>query len=554
MRRHQAEDFSKIDEAQSGFRPGYSTVDNLYCLMTTVQKYLSKKGGRFYFLFVDFSKAFDSISHEKLIKCLIRKGVGGKFLKLLISMYNDLCSCVKTSENTCTDYFDCNIGTRQGCKLSPILFSLFIDELVETLRREGAVGIQILNDSDSLIALLYADDVANLADTVRNLQFQLDILSRFCELSDMKINLSKTKIMVFRNGGYIRENEKWYFQGQKLEVVSVYKYMGLMITPKLIWTTATNGLATQANKSIISMLKMQHSVGYFDYDEYFKLFDTMIKPILCYASEIWGYQYSNAVERVHDQFCRKFLKLPSNTANIFVRGECGRWPLYIDYFCKCIKYWIRLMRMDTYRYPYQCYKMLRNLDEVGRITWATKVKELLYLHGFGYVWFYENVGDEKIFIKTFRQRLIDSSIQDWSSKLNESGKARHYRYIMPNFGLATYLKYNLPLKFRIPLSKLRCSVHNLLVETGRHKNIDYENRICVLCNSANIEDEFHFVMICPFYEDLRISFLSNMSHLHFTLEKFYDLFNGERGLVLGLSKYIYYAFERRNNFMKNMIE
>ena len=99
----------------------------------------------------------------------------------------------KTSDSTYTTDFDCNIGTRQGCKLSPILFSLYINELVEHLRNEGAAGIQILQDSDSLIALLYADDVINFADTVRNLQFQLDILSRFCIFSGMKNKLVKNK-------------------------------------------------------------------------------------------------------------------------------------------------------------------------------------------------------------------------------------------------------------------------------------------------------------------------------------------------------------------------
>ena len=159
----------------------------------------------------------------------------------------------------------------------------------------------------------------------------------------------------------------------------------------------------------------------------------MIKPILCYAAEIWGYQQSDIIEKVHNKYCRKFLKLPSNTANMFFRGECGRWPLYVDYFCKCIKYWSKLTRMDTYRYPYQCYRMLRNLDEVGRLTWAIHVRKLLYMYGFGYVWFYEKVGDENLFFKQFRQRLIDCSVQEWSSKLHDSGKARHYRYIMPNF-------------------------------------------------------------------------------------------------------------------------
>ena len=125
--------YSKIDESQAGFRRGYSTVDNLFTLMSMGQKYLSKKGGRFYCLFVDFSKAFDNIDHVELMNCLIRKGVHGKYLKLLIKMYGNLCCCVKLGNGKCTDNFKCNIGTRQGCKLSPILFNLFINELIEGL-------------------------------------------------------------------------------------------------------------------------------------------------------------------------------------------------------------------------------------------------------------------------------------------------------------------------------------------------------------------------------------------------------------------------------------
>ena len=93
----------------------------------------------------------------------------------------------------------------------------------------------------------------------------------------MKINLLKTKIIVFRNGGFLRENERWYFEGKQIEVVSAYKYIGLMVMPKLIWAAAKTKLASQANRAIISMLKMQRCVGYLEYHiEYFKLFDTMI--------------------------------------------------------------------------------------------------------------------------------------------------------------------------------------------------------------------------------------------------------------------------------------
>ena len=91
-----AENNNKIDQAQSGFRNGFSTIDNLFTLQSMAQKYLSKKGGRFYCLFVDFSKAFDNIIHVHLFNSLIRKGMGGKLLSVLITMYSNMLSKSKT--------------------------------------------------------------------------------------------------------------------------------------------------------------------------------------------------------------------------------------------------------------------------------------------------------------------------------------------------------------------------------------------------------------------------------------------------------------------------
>ena len=188
-----AEDNSKLNESQSGFRKGYSTIDKLFTLMSLGQKYLSKEGGRIYCLFVDFSKAFDRIDHETLINSLIRKGIHGKMLKLLIAMYKNLCSCVKVDNQKCTSHFSCNIGTRQGCKLSTILFILFINDLIDELNNSGINGIQISANEPDVLTILYADDMANVGDTVRFLQMQIDIILRFCEVTNMKINLQKPK-------------------------------------------------------------------------------------------------------------------------------------------------------------------------------------------------------------------------------------------------------------------------------------------------------------------------------------------------------------------------
>ena len=100
----------------------------------------------------------------------------------------------------------------------------------------------------------------------------------------------------------------------------------------------------------------------------------MVKPILCYGSQVWGFKYSHEIEAVQLSFCRRFLDVKSSTNNCIVLGEFGRLPLCVTYFSNCIKYWCKLIQMGDPRYPKRCYYMMKTLEESGRITWVTHVK------------------------------------------------------------------------------------------------------------------------------------------------------------------------------------
>lgn len=121
---------------------------------------------------MDFKRAFDSIQHTCLWYSLERKGVSenSKFLKIFKSMHSQLKSCVK---NGLTGYFECYIGTRQGCVSSPILFSLFINDLISYLRSQCDRGIFVSNQILDLLALLFADDVASFSESIVRLQQQI---------------------------------------------------------------------------------------------------------------------------------------------------------------------------------------------------------------------------------------------------------------------------------------------------------------------------------------------------------------------------------------------
>ena len=72
---------------------------------------------------------------------------------------------------------------------------------------------------------------------------------------EMKINLVKTKVVVFRNGGYLRSYERWFFGGIQLEVVAYYKYLGVVFSSRLSWYMCQKTLASQATKAIFSLKK-----------------------------------------------------------------------------------------------------------------------------------------------------------------------------------------------------------------------------------------------------------------------------------------------------------
>ena len=134
-----------------------------------MQKYLSRRGGRFYCLFIDFAQAFDTVDHIKLFESLERKSVRGKFLTILQSMYSNLRSCVRTDKGL-TSFFKCDVGTRQGCQLSPILFSLFIQDLMELTRTECGRRVFVSVDIEEMLSLFHADDISSFTDTVNGLQ------------------------------------------------------------------------------------------------------------------------------------------------------------------------------------------------------------------------------------------------------------------------------------------------------------------------------------------------------------------------------------------------
>ena len=151
-----------------------------------------------------------------------------------------MCECVKTCvrvNRNYTKYFDCPVRLKQGCMLSPVIFSIFVNKLTKLIENNDihVRGIQLFPDIKELLLLLFTDDVALISDTIKGLQSQLKILQKFCEIYKMIVNVIKMKVMVFRLGGRLRANEKFFYNASKLEIVNEFQYVGSIIYSNTVY-------------------------------------------------------------------------------------------------------------------------------------------------------------------------------------------------------------------------------------------------------------------------------------------------------------------------------
>ncbi len=183
-----------ISDAQFGFRKGKSTVDAIFILHSVIQHYLNNNK-RLYIGFIDLKSCFDSINRNCLWLKIYKCGIQGKILRIIKDMYEKVKSCVRSC-NTYSDFFSYAVGLRQGEVISPLLFSLFVEDLELHLQSNLDSGLYF--DDIVLILLLFADDMAILGKTPEDLQNSLDSLYDYCNRWGLEVNIQKTKVMDFR--------------------------------------------------------------------------------------------------------------------------------------------------------------------------------------------------------------------------------------------------------------------------------------------------------------------------------------------------------------------
>ena len=219
-------------------------------------------------------------------------------------MYSKVKACVKGCKSF-SDYFECSIGLKQGEVLSPILFSLFLEDL-EVFLSDSNGGVQI--EEMSFILMLFADDMVILGRNRDDLQRSLDLLKTYCDTWGLTVNASKSKVVVFRKCGRLKSNEKWSFNGKELEVVDKFNYLGTIFDSNGTFTSNTEMLVGKGIKAMHVLISNTKKFN-FNLSTMLQLFDAFVTSTLNYSCEVWGFSKNKEMERVHLKFCKLLLKV-----------------------------------------------------------------------------------------------------------------------------------------------------------------------------------------------------------------------------------------------------
>ena len=533
-----------LGNEQVGFRPKHSTLDHIFALQILSNYYISEKR-QLYCAFVDYSKAFDFVDRTYLWQKVLDSNIDGKVFQVIKNMYNNAKSHVSVGNNM-SDSFPCQVGVRQGENLSPLLFAIYLNDF-KTFLSEKYNGLTKITDSVQhelnmffkIFCLLYADDTLILAENPKDLQKALDGLHSYCNKWSLKVNLDKTKVVIFSRGR-IRKYKSFNFGNNVVDVVTDYVYLGTTFNYNGKFNKAKSKQVLQAKKATFSLLTKVRKLN-LSADVFVELFERLVIPVLLYGSEIWGYEDLKQVQIMYNNAMRNFLRLHKNTSMCMVKGELGLKDISEYVNNRMLNFWYNVATGDESKISSILYKWIKLLHDqnIFKSAWLDKIKTTLDHMGMSYLFHNIESTNKNWFKNTVKLKLKDICEQEWADSVFSNTTCLNYRAMTNCRKLQDYL-INLPSQYMYALCKFKCANHKMPIVTGRYSGIPLDDRKCTLCDLNEVGDEFHYLFKCEKFNEQRIRYIHSYYYTNPNMFKFEKLFNEASGRdLLNLSKFTY---------------
>jgi hypothetical protein len=380
------------------------------------------------------------------------------------------------------------MGLLQGETLSPLLFSLYISEIEKILRDSGIPGVKIDHTFD-LQVLLFADDMVILASTPIYLQKKIDILRQYFLSLGLKVNLAKTKIVIFRKGGRVSDYVFTY-GGEKIEIVSEYTYLGVPFSSHCVFSKAATHFKNKGIKAVGAVWNILVRGKANSLEPKLKLFDTIASCVTLYSSHIWGLRYLDIIEQLQLHFLKRLLGVNRAVPSYIIRLETGRPCMKTLVMKQTLLYTTKLLSMPRERYPLKCYLALKQESDLAHTNWYSQL--YTWLDTLGFAWL-RNVSDPTIIAQNLSpilKSITDMQRQNDIARVNDSTRFSYYSYLIPDCALAAkYLSWTLPVKKLIAQARITCGNFYF----NRNNQILSQDEFCKYCNLDEYDTLKHFM-------------------------------------------------------------
>ena len=336
----------------------------------------------------------------------------------------------------------------------------------------------------------------------------------------MGLNLKKTNIVHFRRKlrSKPRSTYPFTFNEEEISYASQYKYLGLILNEHLDWSASLEVVITKANRALALLNHRMRATGGFHFKTYSLLFNQLVQPIIMTNACIWGHREYPKITNIQHRALRYFLGVGKTCPIVGLFGETGWIPFRALIRFNILKFWHRVTSMQSHRLTRRIYVWSKSLADAGTPNWVKRTTDVLGSLYKGNL-LHQGHAVNDIWDAVMSQELLawKSSVGTIPNDSETGGRLRFYRCYKSEPAPTPYIYQTISTNRRRIITMLKCGCLPLEVETGRYRypKTPINRRTCQLCN-GDIEDEIHFLNICPALQTLRIQLykVTSESNIH----------------------------------------
>jgi len=375
-----------IPESQCGFRSGRGTNDMIFSVRQLQEKCIEQHMP-LYQVFVDLTKAFDTVNRDALWKVLAKLGCPPNFVRMISELHRNM-KARFTFNGTLSDEISIDNGVKQGDILAPTLFSIYFSALLSYAFSDCDSGVYIkfrttrklfnlrrfeakTKVCDALVReLLYADDADFVAHSETEMQLMMDRFSHACDAFGLTISIKKTKVMYTPPPGDPYIEPSIFVNGNRLDVVDTFVYLGSTVSRDV---SLDAEILSRIQKASVAFGKLD-ARAWSDRDltiaTKIDVYNSVVLMSLINSSETWTLhrRHLKLLERFHQNCLRRVVnvKWQSMTPDTKILELANSRSIEAMIFEIQMRWTGHVVRMDDSRLP---KRLLYGVLKDGKRPW-----------------------------------------------------------------------------------------------------------------------------------------------------------------------------------------